>query len=259
MLEDGEDGVVALLVSEGGLLGTSKVVPFAAVRFGPYAVMIDTAASVIPATTTRECGRSSTARAPSLGTRVVTEEGEELGRIGDLYFDETTGRITGYEVSGGKVGDLMRGTSYLPFDHIRTIGIDAVIASSSARKAVGRWTEWGRLRAAGQSPPRAHQRRVTATMRRPDPADVDPDGDLVGARAKSELIDRDGSMIVASGQTMTPELVQRARARGTLDRSIRLRAGRGPAGGRAGWRGRCRRPPRRQPTCGAGSPRGSRR
>ncbi len=168
VLEDGEDGVVALLVSAGGLLGTSRIVPFGSVvRFGPSAVMIDDANSVIPATGDPRVSEIIGRRSTLVGTRVVTEAGEDLGRIGDLYFEEASGRITGYEVSGGLLGDAMHGTSYLPFEHIRVIGRDAVIASSEARP-------WSMDRRAAspphsRAPPlRARQPcRVMATMRRP--------------------------------------------------------------------------------------------
>ncbi len=174
-------------------------------RFGPDAVMIDTAGSVIPADDEPRVREILDRKGTLLGTRVVTEEGDDLGRIGDLYFDETTGRITAYEVSGGKVGDLMRGTSYLPFDEIKTIGTDAVIASGTAREVVDQ-------EQAGAAPamPKAQS---------PSPEYGDPgsDGSLVGVRATSELTDRDGSIVVARGQAITADMVERARTNGTLD------------------------------------------
>jgi len=201
VLEDGEDGVVALLVSEGGLLGTSKLVPFASViRFGPSAVMIADRSSVIPAGSDPRVSEILGRRGTLLGTRVMSDDGKDLGNIADMYFDETSGRITGYEVSGGMLGDAMRGSSYLPFGEIRTIGTDAVITAASARDVLEPHDEAGR--------------RETPA----EPVDGDPDASLVGARASSELTDRDGSVILASGQPITREMVERARSDDTLDR-----------------------------------------
>ena len=44
-------------------------------------------------------------KASLLGTPVMTTEGERVGSIGDMYFDEASGSIIGYEVSGGAVGE----------------------------------------------------------------------------------------------------------------------------------------------------------
>jgi len=221
VLEDGEDGVVALLVSEGGLLGTSRVVPFASiVRFGPSAVMIDDADSVIPAANDQRVSEILERRGTLLGTRVLTEDGEDLGRIGDLYFDESSGRITGYEVSGGMLGDVVRGTSYLPFDNIRVIGKDAVIVSTESKAVVE--GQKGGLAAALDSASSTISEHIPSGQEgedagSEDPASHDPDGELVGARAQSDVLDGDGSVIVANGQMISLQHVQQARAAGRVD------------------------------------------
>ena len=222
VLEDGDDGIIALLVSQGGLLGTSRIVPFASVvRFGPAAVLIDDADSVIPAASDPHVAEILDRKGSVLGTRVVTEEGEDLGRIADMYFDETSGRITGYEVSGGLLGDVMRGTSYLPFEHIRVIGRDAVIASGEAQAIVD--GQQGGLTAALDSATASIASHIPSSdgdvegEGSSDPASHDPDGELVGARAQADLVDRDGSIVIANGQTVTLDLIQRARAENNLD------------------------------------------
>jgi len=214
ILEEGEDGVVALLVSEGGLLGTSTVVPFSAVaRFGPSAVMIDDRASAVPAASDPRVHEILERRGTLLGSRVITDGGEELGTIADLYFDETSGRISGYEVSGGFLGDATRGSSYLPFTDIRTIGTDVVIATDEAREILDR--------------PVADQAhgQVAAEDGSEEPADAtagDPDASLVGARSQGDLTDRSGAVVVARGQSITPEMVERARAEDELDSLYRV-------------------------------------
>jgi len=222
VLEDGDDGVIALLVSQGGLLGTSRIVPFASVvRFGPSTVLIDDADSVIPAASDPHVADILDRTGSLLGTLVVTEEGEDLGRIGDVYFDETSGRITGFEVSGGLLGDVMRGTSYLPFEHIRVIGRDAVIASGEAQAIVD--GQKGGLTAAIDSASASIAAHIPSSdgdgegEGSSDPASHDPDGALVGARAQADLMDRDGSIVIANGQAVTLDLIQRARAGNNLD------------------------------------------
>ena len=46
---------------------------------------------------------------------VVTDQGEQLGRISDVYFDDLQGtQIVGYELTDGFIADLMEGRKWLP-------------------------------------------------------------------------------------------------------------------------------------------------
>jgi len=47
-------------------------------------------------------------------TKVLTEEGRNLGTITDVYLDKETGAILGYEVRGGLFANLSFGTSFVP-------------------------------------------------------------------------------------------------------------------------------------------------
>jgi uncharacterized protein YrrD len=201
VLEEGEDGVVALLVSEGGLLNTSTVIPLASVvRFGPAAVMIDDGSSVVPATSDPRVNEILGRQGTLLGSKVISEGGAELGTIADLYFDESSGRVVGYEVSGGLISDVAGRSSYLPFDRIRTIGADAVVtveepvAPATATPGASTTGPSG-ASASGASRPSVDER-------------------LVGAPAGRDVTDRTGAVVVASGQVITAEAVQRARTAG---------------------------------------------
>ena len=50
-----------------------------------------------------------------VGKKVFTDAGDEQGSISDIYFDEPTGAVVGYEVSAGLFGDV-RERHLLPFD-----------------------------------------------------------------------------------------------------------------------------------------------
>ncbi len=49
-----------------------------------------------------------------------------LGKIQDVFFDETLGTIEGYEVSGGMFADVMSGVSFLP--NMKTINVGRDVA-----------------------------------------------------------------------------------------------------------------------------------
>jgi len=224
IVSDDHDSIVALLVDEGGLLGTSTIVPIESVyRFGPDAVMVDTVASVVPASSDARVAVTLDRKASLLGTTVVTTEGERVGQIGDMYFDEASGAILGYEVSGGVLGDVLRGASWLPRSSVEIIGPDAVIASPEAAEIVASQVGGvqGALESVGQpamgaddaSRPASEQDAASGQAQAPD----DPDGILVGRRATTDVTDQTGSVVVANGQRVTLEHVERAREEGGLD------------------------------------------
>lgn len=58
------------------------------------------------------------------GTRILTMDGRDLGTMIDLYFDEQTGAVEGYEVSGGLFADAYSGRSFVPVLQTLKIGRD---------------------------------------------------------------------------------------------------------------------------------------
>jgi uncharacterized protein YrrD len=58
------------------------------------------------------------------GTRILTMDGRDLGIMIDLYFDEKTGEVEGYEVSGGLFADAYSGRSFVPAPQTLKIGKD---------------------------------------------------------------------------------------------------------------------------------------
>src|SRR3712207_3050582 len=128
LLISGEnDSIIALLVDEGGLLNDSRVVPIEnVIRFGRDAVVVASVDSVVRASADRDVNAILHRKDTLLGKKVVTNEGQAYGSISDMYFNEETGRIEGFEVSGGVLGDMARGTSFLPVTDIERLGPDVI-------------------------------------------------------------------------------------------------------------------------------------
>jgi len=53
-----------------------------------------------------------------------------------MVIDEATGKVTGYEVSGGWVADTLRGKKFLPAPPGLTLGENAAIVSSEGAEAL---------------------------------------------------------------------------------------------------------------------------
>jgi uncharacterized protein YrrD len=72
------------------------------------------------------------------GTQVLTTDGKSLGTLADMCIDETTGKVIGYEVSGGFIADTLRGKKFLPAPPGLAIGKDAAIAPPESEASLKR-------------------------------------------------------------------------------------------------------------------------
>ena len=129
--------VLGLLVDEGGWFSAAKVVPFECIRsVGEDAIMIGTPDDV---TTTREDGRLKEAldsKTSLVGLTLLTTDGQNLGRIADVFFDEHTGRVEGYEATGGLFADLSSGRTFVPAPESVQIGTDTAIVPVTVAQAM---------------------------------------------------------------------------------------------------------------------------
>lgn len=227
IIGDDNDEIVALLVDEGGLLSSSTVVPIESVNsFGKDAVVIADSSAVVAASSYPRVSQILDRKDSLLGKKVYTNAGEQLGSIGDMYFDERSGRILGLEVSGGAFGDLAKGTSYLPIEEIVRSGPDVVFIDPSAAEAIQSQVGGvsGALKDAQQKVGQAASDvRDKAEEARSDgqggdggAQEQDPEKALIGRRSGMDVTDENGGVVVANGQRVTQEHVDRAKASGNL-------------------------------------------
>ena len=109
------DECLGIILREHSMFHAAQVVPWSDIRsIGKNAVMIESERSVIaPGDDARF--RAVMERDTHLsGTKLMTEKGDELGSFADIYLDENTGRVIGYETSGGLISDTMSGKRYIP-------------------------------------------------------------------------------------------------------------------------------------------------
>jgi len=218
------DEIVALLVDEGGLLSSSTVVPMEAVHhFGKDAVVIADASAVVAASSYPRVKAILDRKESLLGKRVFTSTGEQLGSVADMYFDESTGRIAGLEVSGGALGDLKSGTSYLAIEEIQRSGPDVVFVDPTAAEALDAQVG-GVAGALGDAKERVGQAasdaKSSVDQRVSDAkagAQQDPGEAIIGRRSGMDVMDENGSVVIANGQRVTREHVDRARESGNLE------------------------------------------
>jgi len=245
--------VLALFLSEQNLFGIvdAQVVPWSQIlMIGRDAVMVRSARSKMNASDDARLGGADAQRQTMLsGTRIFTTDGREIGKLADMFIDEATGHIVGYEVSGGFVSDTRTGRRFLPAPDEMRIGKDVMLVPpeaaqqmrdpepagglrggmSSLGQQVGGAVEATRARAEGivSGSERLSQLRSTVQDRAAAAALGKPTGRAVLAP--------DGSLLLAHGDIITEEALARARAVGK-ESEVLAAAGLGAAAGAAALR-----------------------
>ncbi|MBD2189925.1 PRC-barrel domain-containing protein [Pseudanabaena mucicola] len=123
--------LLGFLVDEGGWFSNALVLPLTNIQaIGADAVIVASRDAIDSAQEFPEI-QSILERDNILkGTRIMTIDGRDLGTMVDLYFDDTSGAIEGYEVSGGIFADAYSGRSFVPAPDTLKIGEDIAFVPS---------------------------------------------------------------------------------------------------------------------------------
>ena len=125
--------VLGLIVDRAGWFNDSKIIPIENVKnIGEDAVMVESRESVLKGSDAGEEISELLASSRALTrTKLITEDGKELGDVEDIYFDEQTGKVIELIVSEGMVKDVQSGKKRVKTSDIITIGKDATIVSAA--------------------------------------------------------------------------------------------------------------------------------
>ncbi|WP_310421751.1 PRC-barrel domain-containing protein [Chamaesiphon sp. VAR_48_metabat_135_sub] len=230
--------LVALLVQEGGFMSDARVLPLLAIQsIGMDAAIVSRADNIIPAKSDPQVAAILARNNIMNGTHIMTVSGQDLGKMVDLYFDETTGAIEGYEVSGGIFADAYSGRSFVPA--VQTLRIGENYAFVPAMVADLMEEQVGGIKAAIQDTSEkvqaaAHKageqisevsRQATTQVAN---AIVDPESQkqfVLGRKTASEVLRPDGSVFLTPGKIVTMADAMTAENIGILDRLYRAAGG----------------------------------
>lgn len=127
LFEPGEDMILALLIDRGGWLSRAKIIPFDSIKtIGDDAVIIPSRSSVMLVGDDPRVKRALESHKAVSGMDVYTSDGKFLGTIADMVVNETTGRVEGYEISGGFMKESLRGRKFVPTPETMTVGRQVV-------------------------------------------------------------------------------------------------------------------------------------
>ncbi len=129
--------VLALVLSERDLFGLveAHIVPWREVQsVGKDMVLVKNGDSQIPLREDKRVRALIDTHRDTIlsGTQIFTSGGEHLGTLADMVIDEQTGRVTGYEMSGGFMADTLHGKKFLPGSTELAFGQDAAIVPPEA-------------------------------------------------------------------------------------------------------------------------------
>ena len=215
IVDPGGQRLVALVVDEGGLMSSTKVVPIEEISsFGRDAVVVGGQGSIVTTDDTPGLKVIVEQSEKIVGKKVFTVTGDEQGTIADIYFDEPSGKVLGYEVSGGLLGDAAKGTSFLPSEEITVIGADVIYVQPEVADTLDQQVGGvqGALQDAGQ---KLDETKNGLATKAGSGGDASADA-LVGKRTGTDVETDSGAVIVPRGRRVRPEDVEAARTAGKL-------------------------------------------
>ena len=135
LVDAGASRIVGVIVG-GGLMKSEQVLPYEDVQvMGGDAVIARTRDHIVGAREWHEGGSDATRANSYKDRRVITTAGRELGSVRDLYVNDRTGAIEGYDIAGPAFSRLVERRSPLPQSAGVTVGPDALIVSEEAARA----------------------------------------------------------------------------------------------------------------------------
>lgn len=132
VFDEGASNIVALLV--GGFVGRNRVVRWTSIASVGDVVVVVGEEALDKLGEDPEVAELHEKSHRITGTEIVTQEGEKIGEVRDLFVNKR-GQVAGYEVSRGTISD-MRGRKFLPMENVRASGKDTIIVSDAGLLSV---------------------------------------------------------------------------------------------------------------------------
>jgi uncharacterized protein YrrD len=150
LFDQNNNQFLGILVGEKGFLKGARIILLKDIQaFGSNAVIVPSKDSVIQSKEISLIEQILERNNILKGTRILTTDGRDLGTMVDMYFDESTGSVEGYEVSGGLFADAYSGRSFVPA--IQTLKIGEEVAFVPSHTADYMEEQVGGIKAALQS------------------------------------------------------------------------------------------------------------
>jgi uncharacterized protein YrrD len=249
IFDQNDNRLLGFLIQESGLFSSAKVLPLNLVEaIGVDAIIIPSKESIAPARDYADIHNILEHNNVLNGTRIMTTDGRDLGKLIDFYFDETTGIIEGYETSGGLFADAYSGRSFVPapktlkigrdvaFVPVETValmeeqvgGLKAAMQTASAKIQETAQVTGEKFQETAQATGEKLQAAGRVANTRLTDAIVDRSAQkefVLGKVAQQTVTDADGTPFVRAGATINAEMADAAARLGILDRLYKSAGG----------------------------------
>lgn len=219
--------LLGFLVDEGGWFSSARVLPLQNIQtIGPDAVIVAAKNTVVNADRIPAIQRVLERNNVLKGTKIMTTDGRDLGTLADLYFNEETGAVEGYEASGGVFADAYSGRSFIPAPHAIKIGEDVAFVPPETAEMMEE--QVGGIKAAVQEAGDTLQDATDRASTSLTNVAVDSEqqkAHVIGKSVDEDVTAPDGTLLVTTGQIVTPLAAEEAQRQGILDRLYRATGG----------------------------------
>lgn len=108
--------ISAILISEGGLFKEEKIIRFKNLHsIGKDFIMVEKKNSVENLKDFPQIEQLVDSDSDIIGLPVLIEDGENLGYIEDIIFEEKNGNVMGFLLTDGIIQDLLDGRNVIPY------------------------------------------------------------------------------------------------------------------------------------------------
>ncbi|WP_373542122.1 PRC-barrel domain-containing protein [Chamaesiphon sp.] len=249
IFDQDENCLLGFLIKEAGWFRNARILPLFLVKaLGIDAVIVPSKDAISPSVDRANIHKVLQDDNTLDGTRIVTTDGRDLGRLIDFYFDEKTGIVEGYEVSGGIFADAYSGRSFVPATHTLKIGRDvafvpaetvglmeeqvgglkAAIQTANDKIQTTAQSAGAKLQDTAQSANEKLQAAARAANTRVTDAIVDRSAQkafTLGKVAQHTVNTPNGAQLVLAGETIAPAVADTAESLDILDELYRSAGG----------------------------------
>ncbi|GAC1413266.1 MAG: hypothetical protein NVSMB66_4740 [Candidatus Doudnabacteria bacterium] len=200
--------VLGFLLEEKGMFSKGKILPLENIQaIGPDAITVLSPNSIVEPEKHTQISDLAAAENVALGTKIMSEDGRNLGKISDIYFNEHSGALEGYEVSGGVFSDAYTGKSYLPSPEKFKIGKDVAFVPNDIAQMMEE--QVGGIKGSVQKAGAKVSKSASKVGEQ-----IGGQIDIIGKRIKSTVYSDNGSIIAAQGQLVTEQMENKAKELG---------------------------------------------
>jgi uncharacterized protein YrrD len=233
--------VIGFLLHEKGLFKKAEVLPFNSVKvIGPDAITVDRESAVVIADQDPKVKAIIDSPNAVMGKKVMTEGGEFIGNISDIFIDELVGSVNGYELSGGMFSDAYHGKPFLNTARVLNVGQQVIVVQnetiSDIEQHAGGIKGVAKSKNAFQSADKAFERGAqsvksefgklwenvkakTSSVKEQTSARVEEQSikSALGKPVTRVVLDEDDNVILKTGDIITHQSIERAREANALD------------------------------------------